>query len=141
MGSSPQSTVNNITVTENGVHKLSAGLEPHKAPGPDQLPARLLKELASELAPIYTHLFQASQVQSIIPDERKSANLVPIYKKGDRIMSENYRPISLTSITCKTLEHIVSSTIMKHMDGHSILTGAQQGFQKRRSCESSQYRI
>ena len=136
MGPSPHPTVDNITVTENGVHKLLAGLEPHKASGPDQLPARLLKELASELAPIYTLLFQASLDQGIIPDEWKSANVVPIYKKGDRSKPENYRPVSLTSITCKTLEHIVSSTIMKHMDRHSILTDAQHGFRKRRSCET-----
>ena len=132
MGPSPHPTVDNITVTENGVHKLLAGLEPHKASGPDQLPARL----ASELAPIYTLLFQASLDQGIIPDEWKSANVVPIYKKGDRSKPENYRPVSLTSITCKTLEHIVSSTIMKHMDHHSILTDAQHGFGKRRSCET-----
>ena len=94
MGPSPHPTVDNITVTENGVHKLLAGLEPHKASGPDQLPARLLKELASELAPIYTLLFQASLDQGIIPDEWKSANVVPIYKKGDRSKPENYRPRS-----------------------------------------------
>ena len=136
MGPSPHPTVDNITVTENGVHKLLAGLEPHKTSGPDQLPARLLKGLASELAPIYTLLFQASLDQGIIPDEWKSANVVPIYKKGDRSKPENYRPVSLTSITCKTLEHIVSSTIMKHMDRHYILTDAQHGFRKRRSCET-----
>ena len=136
MGSSPHPTVKNITVTENGVHKLLAGLEPHKASGPYQLQARLLKELASELAPIYTLLFQASLDQGIIPDEWKSANVVPIYKKGDKSKSENYRPISLISITCKTLEHIVSSTIMKNMDPNSILPDAQQGFQKKRSCET-----
>ena len=61
---------------------------------------------------------------------------MPIFKKGDRSKPENYRPVSLTSITCKTLEHIVSSTIMSHMDSHYILTDAQHGFRKRRSCET-----
>jgi hypothetical protein len=98
--------------------------------------ARLLKELATELAPIYTLLFQASLDQGIIPDEWKTANVVPIFKKGDKSKPENYRPVSLTSITCNTLEHIVSSTIMAHMDRHTILTDAQHGFRKIRSCET-----
>ena len=80
--------------------------------------------------------FQASLDQGIIPDEWKSANVVPIYKKGDRSKPENYRSVSLTSITCKTLEHEVSSSIMKHLDSHSILTDAQHGFRKRISCET-----
>ena len=144
MGPSPHPTVDNITVTENGVHKLLAGLEPHKALGPDQLRARLLKGLASGLDPIYTLLFQASLDRGTIRDEWKSANVVPIYKKGTRSKPESYRPVSLPSITCKTLEYIVSSTIMKHMDHYSLLTDAQHGFGKGdhvRHSFCSQYRI
>ena len=136
MGPSPHPTVQHIQVTENGVAKLLAGLNPHKASGPDQIPGRLLKELARELAPIYALLFQASLDQGTVPDSWKTANVVPIYKKGDKNKAENYRPVSLTSITCKTLEHIISSSIMSHLDKYSILTDAQHGFRKRRSCET-----
>ena len=59
-----------------------------------------------------------------------------IYKKGDQSKPEKYRPVSLTSITCKTLEHIISSSILKHLDQNSILSVAQHGFRKRRSCET-----
>ena len=51
-------------------------------------------------------------------------------------MAENYRPISLTSILCKTLEHIVSHSIHQHLEDKDILTNAQHGFRKRRSCET-----
>ena len=54
-----------------------------------------------------------------------SANVVPIFKKGDRLQPNNYRPISLTSITCKMLEHIITSNIMQHLDTHHILHDAQ----------------
>ena len=120
-----------MIVTEKGVQKLLAALKPHKASGPDQIPARLLKVLASELAPIYTFFFQVSLDQGLIPEEWKKASVVPIFKKGEKSKPENYRPVSLTSITCKTLEHIVSSTIMSHMDSHYILTDAQHGFRKK----------
>ena len=61
---------------------------------------------------------------------------MPIFKKGNRSSAVNYRPISLTSILCKLCEHIVHSTISTHLDCNSILTNAQHGFRKRRSCET-----
>jgi hypothetical protein len=57
-------------------------------------------------------------------------------KKGEKNRAENYRPVSLTSVTCKMLEHIIGSSIMEHLDHHKILNDAQHGFRKQRSCES-----
>ena len=88
------------------------------------------------MTPIFTVLFQASLDQGIIPADWKSANVVPVFKKGDRAKPENYRPVSLTSIVCKTLEHIVCSSIHRHLDQHNILCDAQHGFRKKRSCTS-----
>ena len=62
--------------------------------------------------------------------------MVPIYKKGDKHQPVNYRPDSLTSITCKVLEHIVQCSVTKHFDPHHILNDDQHGFRKMRSCES-----
>ena len=59
-----------------------------------------------------------------------------IFKKGDRLQPINYRPISLASITCKMLEHIITSNIMQHLDKHNILHDAQHGFRKHRSTET-----
>ena len=50
--------------------------------------------------------------------------------------ASNYRPISLTSVACKCLEHIINHHVMSHLDRHSILHKAQHGFRKGRSCES-----
>ena len=57
-------------------------------------------------------------------------------KKGDKHKVANYRPVSLTSITCKLLEHIIHSNVMAHFDKHHILKDHQHGFRKRRSCET-----
>ena len=48
----------------------------------------------------------------------------------------NYRPISLTSICCKILEHIIFTNIMNHFDYHSVLTDRQHGFRSKHSTES-----
>ena len=135
-GISPHAIMDNITVSPAGVFKLLSSLKVHKATGPDDLPARLLKELALELTPIFTIFYQASLDQGEIPDDWRKANVAPVFKKGERNKAENYRPISLTCISCKVLEHIVSSSIMNHLEDRNILSDAQHGFRKRRSCES-----
>ena len=66
-------------------------------------------------------LFQASLDQGIVPDEWKLAIITPLFKKSDKSNVENYRPISLTSIACKLLEHIIYSTIMDYLAGTASL--------------------
>ena len=58
-----------------------------------------------------------------------------MYKKN-RHDPANYRPISLTAITCKIIEHIIHSQVIQHLDNNGILTDKQFGFRKRRSCDT-----
>ena len=83
-----------------------------------------------------TILYQASLDSGILPTIWKAATVAPIFKKGDRNKPSNYRPISLTVICCKLLEHIIHSSMMRHFDSCNILTDFQHGFRKARSCES-----
>ena len=128
--------VPDFTFDQEGIRKLLAKLKPHTASGPDNLPAHLLKEAADELAPILCLLFNATLHQGKIPQDWKSAYITPIFKKGDKHRPENYRPISLTSIICKTAEHIIHSQIIRHLDTQNLLTDCQFGFRRGRSCES-----
>ena len=66
----------------------------------------------------------------------KSANITPIFKKGNRAQVCNYRPVSLTSICSKILEHIIYSSIFSHLQTHHILSEEQHGFQAGKSCET-----
>ena len=135
-GQSPFPDMPPIRIGLQGVYKILSNLKIHKATGPDGISCRILKEMATEVAPMLQLFFQASINQGTIPPEWKTANVVPIYKKGDKSKAENYRPVSLTSVACKMLEHIICSSIMKHLDTNNILNDAQHGFRKKRSCES-----
>ena len=136
MNDSPHPSMPPITVSENGVKKLLQNLNPRKASGPDGLPCRLLQTVAKELAPSLTHLFASSIETGQIPTIWKHALVQPVYKKGDRSKAANYRPISLTCICCKLLEHIIRSEITNHLETNGIITDSQHGFRKGRSCES-----
>ena len=71
-----------------------------------------------------------------MPKDWKLANVTPLFKKGDKSDPGNYRPVSLTSITCKILEHVIYSSIVNHLDKHNVLCSHQHGFRKNRSCET-----
>jgi len=79
-----------LTVHTTGVAKLLRGLKPHKATGPDQVPARILKEIADEIAPAITLLFQASLQQGAVPSDWSEALVTPLFKKGARNQASNY---------------------------------------------------
>ena len=89
-----------------------------------------------ELGPVFAHLFQQSIDTGEIPKEWSLANICPLFKKGDRSLARNYRPVSLTCIPCKLLEHIVCSNIMAHFDEHELLSDRQHAFRKWHSCET-----
>ena len=135
-GISPHHTIPELIINSTGVAKLLKNLNPHKATGPDQVPARLLKEIADQIASVFQTLFTASLKQGTIPEDWRKAMVSPIFKKGERYKPANYRPVSLTSIVCKIMEHIVHHHLISHLEKNGILTDYQHGFRKRRSCES-----
>ena len=125
-----------IKVDTNAVLAQLTKLKINKASGPDDLSPRLLKETANTIAGILTQLFQKSLDLAIIPDDWRKANVTPVYKKGDKYDPSNYRPISLTCITSKILEHIVTSQMMGYLERNNKLDSKQHGFRSKRSCET-----
>ena len=135
-GASPFSSMGDITVDPKGVTKLLDGLNVHKASGPDGQNARVLKECRNEISPILALIYNESLARGDVPDEWRQANVSPVFKKGEKYDAANYRPVSLTCICCKTLEHILVSNINKHLALDSILADCQHGFRRQRSCET-----
>jgi len=80
-----------------------------------------MRTAATQIAPALAKLFQLSLKTGVAPQDWREASVVPLFKKGDKHQPANYRPVSLNSITCKLLEHVVHSNVMKHFDKHNIL--------------------
>ena len=105
---SPFTPMGDITVDPKGVLKLLDNLKIHKAPGPVGPSSRVLKECSSEIAPVLTLIYSALLARGTVhvPDEWQQANVAPVFKKGVKYDAANYRPVSLTCICCKIVEHI-----------------------------------
>ncbi len=69
-----------------------------------------------------------------VPEDWRNANVTPIFKKGKKTDPGNYRPVSLTSVSCRILESIIRDDLMKHLMGNDLLTSSQHGFVPNRSC-------
>ena len=106
MNPSTYTVMPDISVNVSGIHKLLSDVNPFKATGPDAISACFLKETANVLAPMLTCLFNQSLTTGDIPQDWKKAYVIPIHKKGSKTDPKNYRPVSLTSIICKNMEHI-----------------------------------
>lgn len=99
-------------------------------------PCRVLKEAAAEIAPFLQFLYTQSVATGQLPADWLKANITPVFKKGDKHQPANYRPISLTAVPCKILEHIIFHDIMAHLDSMNILIKSQHGFRRKLSCET-----
>jgi hypothetical protein len=123
-----------IQITEKDVAKYISKLNITKSPGPDNLYPRVLKELKENVTLPLTKIFNSSLKRAEVPKDFKLANITPIFKKGDRKLASNYRPISLTSVACKIMESIIRDEIVKHLDKYNLIKDSQHGFRRNRSC-------
>ena len=108
----------------------------HKASGPDSIPTFILN-----IACWRTLSCPIEDISDLprywrSPNRLEKALIVPIYKKGDKDKAPNYRPVSLISVICKILEHVVYSNVMNHLLQNNILSDNQHGFRAKRSCET-----
>ena len=92
--------------------------------------------LSHQMSPILEIIFNKSLQTGQVPNDWKEANVAPIFEKGDKHNPCNYRPVSLTCIISKCMEHILVSNIMQHLDSNKILYALQHGFRKNFSCDT-----
>lgn len=62
--------------------------------------------------------------------------VVPVRKSGGKTKTSKYRPISLTSTTCKIFEHVIYSNIMRHLEKHTIIDDVQHDSRSGASCST-----
>ncbi len=98
-----------IVIKETDVMASLRKLKSNKTTGPDGLKARLLKDCAPQLKGVFTRLFQFLLDKSAVPKLWKYSVIQPVAKKPGASMPNDYRPIAITSILCKTMERVLAS--------------------------------
>ena len=89
-----------LVVTPELVAKKIKAMKDNKSPGVDGIPPKLLMETVEQISIPLARVFNLSLKEGVVPFEWKEANIIPLFKKGSRNKSENYRPVSLTSVIC-----------------------------------------
>ena len=125
-----------VSVSHSDVFSELSALDTSKAYGPDSICPRLLKEGAVELAKPLTALFNKSLTDGVLPLDWVSANITPVFKRGNKHLVCNYRPISLTCIVVKVLERIIFKKFYSLLESHQLLSDAQFGFHVKQSTTS-----
>ena len=122
-----------IEVTEEKVMKKLEKLKTTKSPGPDMIHPKVMFEIRESIVKPLTFIFKQSIENSELPQDWRDAHISAIFKKGIKKSPNNYRPVSLTSISCKLLESIVKDDMYDHMKDHKLFSNKQFGFLKGRS--------
>ena len=117
-------------VTEAQICKIVENLKPKSSTGPDGVSNNLLKKLVHVIKCPLCVIFNKSLQSGVFPDLMKLAKVIPIFKAGDPMLCDNYRPISLLLVISKVLEKIVYYNVTKHLDVNGILYPRQYGFWK-----------
>jgi len=101
--------------------------------GPDGLPPLFFKRLRYCLVVPLVLIFTQLLSVAFVPDIWKRATIVPVHKKGSVKVISNYRPISVTCVTCKLFERVIANKIRLHLTVNNVLHPSQHGFSKGRS--------
>ena len=125
--------IDTIEISSSDVYEELHHLDVSKACGPDLLTPFLLKLTAEYISVPLSQLFNKSIISATLPSDWISANIVPIHKRKDKHLPENYCPISLTSIVVKVLERIIHRQLVSALESHQLLNSSQYGFRAKHS--------
>ena len=126
-----------VKVTVKKVKEKIKKLRKGAAAGPDKIGPQLLQELVDTISSPLATVMRRSLEDGTMPDDWRTANVTPIFKKGAKHNPANYRPVSLTSVCCKMLEAIIKDDMVSHLDKHRLIRRSQHGFMRGKSCASN----
>ena len=121
-----------VSMAETGL--ILQSLDPNKATGHDQIPARVLLDGASVLAAPIALLINTVIDKACVPAKWKLAEICPIFKRDDEFDKSKYRPVSILVLLDKVFERCVQKQLVHYFNPH--LSKFLSAYRKGYSCES-----
>ena len=128
------SFLSSIDIKESDILNMVKSLDANKAHGHDDISVRMLKLSQKSILKPLKLIFENCLRTSLFPDQLKQAKVVPIYKKGDKQLTENYRPVSLLPICDKVFERRIFNSLFNYFIENNLLSPHLQGFIPGNSC-------
>ena len=129
---------NNFTfklIGEDFVSKLIDDLDSKNSTGCDGLSNTLLKSIKLNLVKPITLIVNQMLTTGIFPDKLKIAKVIPLFKKGDKSIFSNYKPISLLPSISKLFEKVIYQQLYKYFEDSNLFYESQYGSRKGHSTE------
>jgi hypothetical protein len=123
--------VNDTDVIE--ISKLVTLLNKSPSTGIDGIPSIIVKNTISAIAQPLSFVINLSLNSGQFPDLLKVAKVIPVYKADDKLLTTNYRPISILPIFSKIFERVMYNRLLSYLDAKKILTQNQYGFREKHS--------
>ena len=122
-------------LTDDDVMKLLNSLRSKSSSGYDGISTKFLKQIGPSIIRPLRLVINQSLITGIFPKKLKIAKVCPFFKKGDDLLLDNYRPISLLTAISKLFEKAAFNQLYSYLCQKKLLHKSQYGFQKLHSTE------
>lgn len=119
--------------TADEILKIVNGLKNKTSYGFDGISNTFVKDNIDTLAHPLTHVMNLSLSEAYVPNDMKLSKVIPLYKKGSKLIMSNYRPVSLLPVISKVLEKIVYKHMYSFLENENVLFQNQYGFRSHHS--------
>jgi len=130
-----QQTFSFKKITREDTIRIIESLKPKSSAGEDKISNKILKSIKNEISEPLTTIINQILTTGIFPDKLKIARVVPVHKKDDKNVFNNYRPISLLPCFSKVIEKVVHKQLHSYFTDLNLYYPAQYGFRKGHSTE------
>ena len=117
-------------VNEEELYKIINRLKLNKSTSHIDIPVKIFKSCFNQIKNPLLHIINQSFTQGIFPDALKIAKVIPIYKKEDQQLANNYRPISILSYHSKIIERLMQNRLINFLNRFKLLYELQFGFRQ-----------
>ena len=124
-----------MNVTDKQIVEIIDSLKPKSSCGIDRISNKLIKTIKHEISKPLALIINQCFTTGVFPEKLKIARVLPIYKKNDNTVFDNYRPVSILPSLSKIFEKVIFNQLYKYFNDNHLFFDSQYGFRTKHSTE------